>query len=173
MPRSSPLICFNHGKESGPWGIKIKRLADVARAHGFAVVSPDYTHTFDPHERLEQLVDSRPEGDPLVMVGSSMGGYVAAHACARLSVDALFLLAPALYFPAWPEEPNAIPEHCAVLHGLHDDIVPPQVAERFCQRHGAVLHWLDAGHTLNERLDEVAAHFARFIAPLATPSEPA
>ena len=27
------LVCFNHGKESGPWGTKIQRLADVAKVH--------------------------------------------------------------------------------------------------------------------------------------------
>jgi len=170
MPQTQPLICFNHGKESGPWGTKINRLAEVGRAHGFAVVSPDYTHTFDPHERLKQLVAMAPIGDPLVMVGSSMGGYVAAHACAYLKVDALFLMAPALYFPAWPEEPTAIPAHCQVLHGKQDDIVPPAVADRFCRSHGAALEPLDAGHTLNECLETVATHFDQFLSLCRAPS---
>lgn len=164
MPNSDALICFNHGKESGPWGTKITRLAEIGRARGFAVMSPDYTHTMNPDERLAQLLESAPQGRPLVLVGSSMGGYVAAHACARLTPDALFLMAPALYFPGWESEPAGIPAHCEVLHGAQDDIVPPAVAERFCAAHGARLHVLDAGHSLNERLEEVAQRFDAFLA---------
>jgi len=32
-------VCFNHGKESGSWGSKITKLADIARGRGFAVES--------------------------------------------------------------------------------------------------------------------------------------
>ena len=36
-------IYFAHGKESGPWGSKIKRLAGIAKDLGCAVESIDYT----------------------------------------------------------------------------------------------------------------------------------
>lgn len=166
MRKSRALICFNHGKESGPWGIKITRLAEVGRMRGYAVRSPDYTHSHDPLERVDQLVSEAPVGRPLVLVGSSMGGYVAAHACAALQPDGLFLMAPALYFPGWDTEPRDIPAHCTVLHGRHDDVVPLAAAERFCTTHGVNLHMLDAGHTLNECLDSVAAHFDAFLESL-------
>jgi predicted esterase len=166
MPISDALICFSHGKESGPWGTKITRLAEIGRSRGYAVMSPDYTHTVNPDERLAQLIEAAPQGRPLVLVGSSMGGYVAAHACARLAPDALFLMAPALYFPGWESEPSGIPARCEVLHGRHDDVVPPMVAERFCAAHGARLRMLDAGHSLNERLEEVAQRFDAFLAAL-------
>ncbi|MGH8540495.1 MAG: alpha/beta hydrolase, partial [Stenotrophobium sp.] len=42
---SRNLVCFAHGKESGPWGTKITHLAEVARGHGYEVMSPDYSHT--------------------------------------------------------------------------------------------------------------------------------
>lgn len=163
MHDREPLVCFNHGKESGPWGIKITRLAEDARVRGFAVISPDYTHTMDPDERVRELVAMRPRGTPLVLAGSSMGGYVAAHACAALHPDALFLMAPALYFPGYDREPDAVPAACTVVHGTGDDIVPPAVAERFSATHDAALHLIDAGHTLNERLDDVAAHFGALL----------
>ena len=35
-------VYFNHGKESGPWGDKITRLADIARGRGFDAQSLDY-----------------------------------------------------------------------------------------------------------------------------------
>ncbi|MES2489660.1 MAG: alpha/beta hydrolase, partial [Pseudomonadota bacterium] len=100
------LVCFAHGKESGPWGTKITHLAETARGRDFEVMSPDYSHTHDPRERVAQLLALAPKAKRLVLVGSSMGGYVSAQACATLKPQALFLMAPALYFPGWDEEPQ-------------------------------------------------------------------
>lgn len=47
-------VYFSHGKESGPWGTKIKRLAATAREYNCDVDSIDYTDTFDPDLRVEQ-----------------------------------------------------------------------------------------------------------------------
>lgn len=153
-------VCFNHGKESGPWGTKIVRLATVARQHGYDVVSPDYSHSTDPAARLRQLLDlPRPAWGPQVLVGSSMGGYVAAQACAALKPDALFLMAPALYFPGWDEEPEGVPRDTVVVHGWGDDVVPAERSLRFAGRHRAALHLLDAGHGLSEVLEDIAALF--------------
>lgn len=157
------LVCFAHGKESGPWGLKITRLAEIAKQRGFDVASPDYSHTPDPRARVRQLLDLRPRARHLVLAGSSMGGYVSAAACAELRPQALFLMAPALYFPGWDEEPDGIPALCSVVHGWHDDIVPPERALRFAQRHRSELHMLDAEHTLNARIDTVAALFDDFL----------
>lgn len=157
------LVCFAHGKESGPWGLKITRLADVARARSFGAISPDYSHTQDPAARVAQLLELRPSARRLVLVGSSMGGYVSAMACAALAPQALFLMAPALYFPGWDAEPQGVPALCSVVHGWHDDIVPVERALRFAQRHQAELHVLDAEHTLNARIDTVALLFDDFL----------
>lgn len=153
------LVVFAHGKESGPWGLKITRLADVARRRGFEVISPDYSHTQDPGARIAQLLALRPQARRLVLAGSSMGGYVSAMACEALKPAALFLMAPALYFPGWDEEPTGIPALCSVVHGWHDDIVPVERAQRFAARHPCELHLLDAEHTLNARVETVAAIF--------------
>ncbi|MEQ1438251.1 alpha/beta fold hydrolase [Fontimonas sp. SYSU GA230001] len=168
-PTASPataerLVCFAHGKESGPWGLKITRLAQIARQQGCEILSPDYSHTPDPRVRVAQLVGLKPQARRLVLVGSSMGGYVSAMACAQLRPHALFLMAPALYFPGWDEEPEDIPSLCSVVHGWHDDIVPAERALRFARRHRAELHLIDAEHTLNARIDTVAVLFDDFLA---------
>jgi alpha/beta superfamily hydrolase len=153
------LVVFAHGKESGPWGIKITRLAETARRRGFEVLSPDYSQTPDPRRRVEQLLALAPEArGALVLVGSSMGSYVSAMACAEIKPDALFLMAPAFYFPGYDEEPAAAPI-TSVVHGWADDIVPAERALRYAQRHRARLLMLDAGHTLNERLPELDRAF--------------
>ena len=102
MPgETAPLVCFSHGKESGPWGTKIAAMADLARDRGLAVESIDYRGMDDPLARVEKLVGHcAPLDRPLVLVGSSMGGHVAAAASARLpGVEGLFLLAPAFFMP--------------------------------------------------------------------------
>lgn len=88
-----------------------------------------------------------------------MGGYVSAMACASLAPHALFLMAPALYFPGWDQEPDGIPTLCSVVHGWHDEVVPVERALRFATRHRAELHLLDSEHTLNARVETVGALF--------------
>lgn len=155
------LVCFAHGKESGPWGTKITRLAEVARSRGFEVMSPDYSQSHDPKLRVARLLELAPRAKRLVLVGSSMGAYVSAMACAALRPQALFLMASALYFPGWDEEPEGIPACCTVVHGWDDDIVPVETALRFARRHRAELHLLKSGHTLNDQLEALAALFDR------------
>jgi alpha/beta superfamily hydrolase len=137
------LVCFAHGKESGPWGTKITHLAEIARRRGYDVMSPDYSHTHDPR----------------VLAGSSMGGYVSAMACTALKPRALFLMAPALYFPGWDEEPTDIPKPCCVVHGWNDDVVDHRRGLDFADRHRAELHLLDSGHTLSDQLPALALLF--------------
>ena len=70
-------IFFSHGKESGPWGAKIKRLAKLAEGMGCAVESIDYKNLMDPDLRVERLLEALArEDDSIVLLGSSMGGYV-------------------------------------------------------------------------------------------------
>lgn len=147
------LVCFAHGKESGPWGTKITHLASAARKRGFEITSPDYSHTPDPHVRVAQLLTLAPKARrSLVLVGSSMGGYVSAMACKELAPKALFLMAPALYFPGFDEEPAGIPTLTAVVHGWDDHIVPVERAIRFARHNRSDLHLLPSGHTLTDQL---------------------
>jgi len=157
------LVCFAHGKESGPWGTKITHLAETARGRGFEVMSPDYSHTHDPGERVAQLLALAPTAKRLVLVGSSMGGYVSAQACAALKPQALFLMAPALYFPGWDEEPQGVPALCSVVHGWHDDIVPMERGLRFAKSNHATLHVLNSDHGLNDQLAALALLFGDFL----------
>lgn len=150
------LVVFAHGKESGPWGTKITYLAETAKDRGFDVISPDYSHTHDHAARVSQLLALAPRARHLVLVGSSMGGYVSAHACAALGPQALFLMAPALYFPGWDAEPTGIPDLCSVVHGWRDDIVPVERGIRFARTHRAALHVLDSDHGLNDQLPALA-----------------
>ena len=160
MSAAKAIVYFAHGKESGPWGSKIKYLADVATAHGYAVASPDYSHTHNPKARVQQLLDLNPQAERLILAGSSMGGYVSAMACTALHPCALFLMAPAFYFDEYPDEPGDCPADTVVVHGWNDDVVPPERAIRFAQARYARLHLVDDGHRLEHSLDFLGDVFA-------------
>ncbi|MDY6941860.1 MAG: alpha/beta hydrolase [Pseudomonadota bacterium] len=163
------LVYFAHGKESGPWGTKITRLAAVARRSGYRVASPDYSHTHDPKTRVAQLLDIHPKTNgALVLVGSSMGGYVSAAASHRLKPDGLFLMAPALYFQGFELPAPASARLMAVVHGWQDEIVPVDAGIRFAREHSASLHVLKSGHTLTDQLPILEYLFADFLAQVST-----
>ncbi len=164
MSENLRRVIFAHGKESGPWGLKISHLARLARVQGWAVSSPDFQGVDDPDRRVTQLVrEAASEPGPLVLAGTSLGGYVCAQACSRLPAAALFLMAPALYFPGHDQEPGNCPKLCTVVHGWRDDIVPPERAWRFAQRHRAKLLMLDSGHTLSDQLDTLGEAFVELL----------
>ncbi len=162
-------VCFSHGKESGPWGSKIKRLAKVAERCGFAVESIDYRGLADPDERVEKLLDWRPGvGGRLVLVGSSIGSYVAAVAAQQISADGLFLLAPAIAVPGFGrvQDPQPKAGQYAIIHGWRDEIIPPELIIDYARRHALPLHLLPGDHRLMEVLPAIEVLFAAFLSSL-------
>lgn len=158
------LVVFAHGMESAPWGSKITALAKIAREQGFRAESPDFRHTQDFDERVAHLLQLEPRCQGrLVLAGSSMGGCVTAHACAKLRPAGLFLMAPALYFENYDAEPEYCPTLTTVVHGWNDDVVPVDRALRFARSRNADLHLLDSGHTLNDRIPVLEKIFAEFL----------
>lgn len=150
---STPRVVFAHGKESGPWGSKIQHLALIAGEYGFSVESLNYQGMNDPGERVQHLLSHQLSGSPLVLVGSSMGGYVSAMACREMRPDALFLMAPALYMDGYPGDPEGCPDDTVVVHGWQDDIVPVEVSIDFARPRRASLHLVKDGHRLKDSLD--------------------
>ena len=132
-------VCFSHGQDSGPWGTKIQAMADIARAAGWTVESLDYRGIEDARVRADKLVEyCQAQGEPLVLVGSSMGGYVATAAASRVGARGLFLLAPALFMPGYGEYmPEPLPDvPTMIVHGWHDDVVPHEGSIRYGRETG-------------------------------------
>ncbi|NLO78799.1 MAG: alpha/beta hydrolase [Xanthomonadaceae bacterium] len=167
------VIYFAHGKESGPWGRKIQALAAVGRDCGYAVESPDYSFTHDPDRRVRHLLELAPAADCLVLVGSSMGGYVSAVASRTLRPNGLFLLAPAVYMPGYEAEPDPRADLIEIVHGWHDPVIPVDNAIRLACRHHARLHLLDSQHTLNDQIPYLEFLFRRFLADVEAAMQPA
>ena len=162
---TSRHVCFSHGKESGPWGTKITALAGVARAEGWSVESLDYQGVDDLQARVAKLeAYCRARAGPIVVAGSSMGGFVAASVAARLPVRGAFLMAPAFYVPGYEQfvpPPAACP--ITIVHGWRDDVVPWEGRVRYASRSRARLVLIDGDHRLTASIGEVGALFRLFL----------
>lgn len=159
------LVVFAHGKESGPWGTKIRHLAAIAEGQGAHVLSPDYSDLPDADARVQRLLALElPAHERLVLVGSSMGGYVSTVASATLVPAGLFLMAPAFYMPAGAvREPRSAAARTCVVSGWGDEVIPVEHSIRFAAAHKAELHVLDADHRLEGVLEEVGVLFDNFL----------
>jgi pimeloyl-ACP methyl ester carboxylesterase len=161
-------VVFSHGKESGPWGAKITAMAAVARELEFRVESVDYRGMDDPRARVQKLIAVGLElKDPLVLVGSSMGGHVSAAAANQLGARGLFLLAPAFYMPGFEAHtPQNVAVPTAIVHGWHDDIVPVENSIRWARSTCAALHILDSSHRLEDQIEAICSLLRAFLTPL-------
>jgi alpha/beta superfamily hydrolase len=158
-------VYFSHGKESGPWGTKIKVLAEIAKKHGCDVESIDYSDLMDPDLRVQRLLTVLENEDgEFILVGSSMGGYVSVIAAMQRVPKAMFLLAPALHMPGYDRETYSSDcDAIEVVHGWDDDIIPPDHSLRFAKAEDCTLHLISGDHRLNTSLDMVSRLFEHFL----------
>ena len=158
-------VVFSHGKESGPWGSKITAMAAMVRELDWAVESVDYRGLDDPGDRVRKLIDQAGKlAEPLVLVGSSMGGHVSAAAAARLRPRGLFLLAPAFYMKGYEQyTPQDVTCDTSLVHGWHDEIVPVDNSIRWAREHQAALHVLNSDHRLEDQIEEICRLLRGFL----------
>ena len=175
-------VVFSHGKESGPWGSKIKALAKVAKQLGCEVDSIDYRGIESPDERVQKISDylqneakainKTSESQPFILVGSSMGGYVSLVCAQQYQVKAhsnnqklqgLFLLAPALYMPNYNIQTYSGITNTEIVHGWSDDIIPVEHSIKYARQALCTLHLIDGDHRLNSSLNQVISLFTDFL----------
>jgi surfactin synthase thioesterase subunit len=165
---TQPLIIFSHGQDGEPWGAKIVSMAAVARAQGYRVDSIDYRGMADPRQRVEKLrAVCNQLNDPPVLVGSSMGGYVAAAVAQHIAARGVFLLAPAFYIPGYEEHtPGAASCPITIVHGWRDDVVPAENSIRFGREYRTTLHLIDADHRMTDSVVIIAEYLRVFLQQL-------
>ena len=165
MPHATHHVWFAHGKEGTPNGAKIERLTAIARALGFHTESVDYRGIVSPDDRVKKLLSLNP--DPpgkLVLVGSSMGGYLSLAASATLNPEGIFLLAPAIGLPGYAlADPAPRARLVTAIHGWRDDVVPPQNVIEFADRHRVTLHLVEDGHRLLDAMPVIERLFPLFL----------
>lgn len=164
-----PLVIFSHGQESGPWGTKIRAMAELVRSLGLEADSVDYRGIEAPDERTAKLIDYCKSLDgEVLLVGSSMGGHVATAAAHAVQAIGLFVLAPAYYMEGLESltpAPPAVP--IEIVHGWRDDVVPVDNSIRYARQCLASLHIVDGDHRLTDNIDEINYYLAQFIRKLS------
>jgi len=158
-------VVFAHGKESGPWGSKITAMAEVVRDLTLEVESVDYRGLDDPADRVRKLIGvCGGFKEPVVLVGSSMGGHVSAAAAAQVRPRGLFLLAPAFYMAGYEQyTPQDVACPTVIVHGWHDTIVPVENSIRWAREHRATLHVLDSDHRLEDQIPAICTLLREFL----------
>jgi len=158
-------ICFSHGKESGPVGTKILAMSAVAEQAGHQTLSIDYRGIDEPEARVEKLLSELDtDNRPLILVGSSMGGFVSIVASTTIKPDGLFLMAPAVYLDGYNHiELTPVAEQIFVIQGWHDEIVPCENVIKFSQKHSADLYLCNDGHTLAGSIELIKQQFSKFL----------
>jgi pimeloyl-ACP methyl ester carboxylesterase len=102
-------IIYLHGFASGPSSSKARFFQERFAQLGIGLEIPDLSEgNFESLTITGQLnvIERAAAGAPVTLMGSSMGGYLAAlYAARHPEVEKLVLLAPAFSFPTrWPEE---------------------------------------------------------------------
>jgi pimeloyl-ACP methyl ester carboxylesterase len=113
------------------------------------VLSPDFSGQ-DLSLRLETakaFISGLTE--PLILVGSSLGGLLAVMLAEALPgrFDGLLLLAPALHLPEGQLFPQ-LPKQTVVLAGLQDTLIPAEPLKAWCEARQVPVFWVDDDHRL-------------------------
>lgn len=160
-------IVFSHGKDSEPWGTKILAMAEAARALGWRVESVDYRGIDDVEGRVQALLSACRGLPPHpVLVGSSLGGYLAAAASQPVQAAGLFLMAPAFDLPGLPPTPIARRCPTVIVHGWRDDVVPVEKGLAFARTQQALTYLVDDDHRLHASLPQIVRWLRDFLGGL-------
>jgi predicted esterase len=158
-------VVFSHGTEGTPFGTKIRALYEIAESEGYEVAAVDYRGVADADERVQMLHEfCRDFSSHLVLVGSSMGGYVSLAAAPTLHAKGVFLMAPALYMPGIPPLKRGLPDcPIALVHGWRDEVIPYEQSMRFANENRLALHMVESDHRLHSAIPFMRHLFQYFL----------
>lgn len=122
---------YIHGLEGTSRGAK----AVLLRRRFPKILIPDFPGSLEA--RMEQLEQVLSGGDRWTVVGSSLGGLMAAMWAADHPdrVRRMILLAPALIWPDFAAHPpGPLDAPTVIVHGLNDEIIPFEAMRRIAVR---------------------------------------
>ena len=101
LPPNSRVL-YLHGFASGPGSQKARFFAEKLQPLGFSVEVPDLAEGDFEHSTVTRQLDvvgRVAANQPVILIGSSLGGYLAAlYAARHPEVSKILLLAPAFQF---------------------------------------------------------------------------
>mgnify|MGYP003520751101 CR=1 FL=1 len=163
-------VVFLHGLESGPNGLKIQAMRSVAEALGWRTLAPDFRGMPDPEQRTDYLLQQLPAGETMRLVGSSLGGYVAARAVELASsntrIEGIFLLCPAfdlLGYPLTRPAQGLRGQAVRIVHGRHDAVVPLANSLRAAEAWQCPLLITEDDHSLHKSIDLLSSFLADWL----------
>jgi alpha/beta superfamily hydrolase len=158
-------VVFSHGLDGSPFSTKIRAMYEIAEAEDFDVSAVDYRGVSDPYQRVQMLVDfCHGFHGHLVLVGSSLGGYVSLAAARNLHAKGVFLMAPAIYTAGLPPLKWGMPEcPIEIVHGWRDDVVPYDDSMRFAKQYRLPLHLVESDHRLHSAIPMLRYVFQHFL----------
>jgi pimeloyl-ACP methyl ester carboxylesterase len=153
MLDSSHLL-FIHGSDSSSLTYK----ATLLRGFFPGMLIPDFTG--DLPERMKQLEAILGTGAGWSLVGSSLGGLMAALFATQhpVQVRKLVLLAPALTLPEFAGHiPNPVAVPTIIVHGTCDVVLPLEAVRRLAEKVFTDLTYLvvDDDHRLHKTAEEL------------------
>ncbi len=160
----SKNIFLFHGLEGAPNGSKLLSIANEASKYGYQAHFPDLRSIKNPDKRLdtarEMYADKLANGTN-ILVGSSLGGYIATCLACEFDVYALFLMAPALYRTGYAIKSYPVQtDRCLIVHGIYDDIVDIETSRTFLkENNGTALLEVQDGHRLLDQIYKLPAMF--------------
>ncbi len=157
-------VIFSHGKESGPYGSKIKHLIGIAEKNKLNTSSVDYRDLVNPEDRISRLIEESKKYEEVILVGSSMGGYVSLVASETINPLGLFLLAPAVYIPGYQHQdyfPKAKESH--IVFGHNDEVIPVENGIKFALNHKIPMTLIPSDHRLNADIEYIGEIFNLFL----------
>lgn len=167
--RKPLTVIFSHGKEGSPFGAKSKVIKSSTIQRGQAFKSINYSDCNSVEDRVEKLKTSisNTKGS-ILLVGSSMGGYVSTVVANELEIDGLFLIAPALYMPDYAiQEYSPRTTHITVRHGWNDEIIPFENSIRFSKGNRTKLELVDDNHRMSKTTVDLKNSFTSFLKSVA------
>ena len=131
MTQAAPTRVFIHGLEGSSQGTKSRYLRQLFPD----LITPDFRGPVA--DRMAQLESLLASTSNLILIGSSLGGLMAAmYTCQHTArMQQLILLAPALASDAFvPFHHCRVEVPTRVYHGIQDDVVPLEPVRTVAQK---------------------------------------
>jgi len=172
-------VVYLHGFPSSPASDKAQRFRGECDRRGISFTCPDLNLPSAETATVTRMLDQAREAieatgaGPVMLVGSSFGGFLAVHAAARDKtgrVAQLALMAPAFAFDGhlelalFKEAAQYDSFNVQLTQPIHlfqgredEEVLPETVAACAKGRPNVDLHWYDDGHRLAGSVEDILA----------------